>query len=87
MKRLGCVLHISPSRNLILKADTLPKIGDKVIDGDLKSVGSVFDIIGPVPAPYIVVKSVTPEPQSLVNNMLFTIPSNMQRREKGKSER
>ena len=84
MKRLGCVLHISPSRNLILKADTLPKIGDRVIDGDLKPVGSVFDIIGPVPAPYIVVKSVRPELQSLVNNTLFMIPSNMRRREKRK---
>lgn len=75
MKRLGSVLHVSSSRNLVLKAETLPKIGETVVDENLKAVGSVFDIIGPVSSPYITVKPRTPEPQLLIKKTLYSVPS------------
>lgn len=86
LKRLGHVLHVSSSRNLILKAETLPKIGDMVIDENLKAVGSVFDIIGPVSSPYVTVKPTTTEPQRTVGNTLYTVPSSG-RKEKRKHGR
>jgi len=86
LKRLGHVLHVSSSRNLILKAETLPKIGDMVVDENLKVVGSVFDIIGPVSSPYATVKPTTPEPQLMVRNTLYTVPSSG-RKEKRKHGR
>jgi RNA-binding protein len=58
-----------------LKAETLPRIGDMVVDEKLKSVGSVFDIIGPVSSPYVTVKPTIPEPQRLVKNTLYVVPS------------
>lgn len=86
LKRLGHVLHASSSRNLILKVETLPKIGDMVVDENLKTVGSVFDIIGPVSSPYATVKPTTPEPQRMVGNTLYTVPSSG-RKEKRKHGR
>jgi rRNA processing protein Gar1 len=69
------VLHLSASRRLILKAESLPRIGDKVIDEHLKPVGSVADIIGPVSSPYVSVKPIIPEPEHLAAKTLYTIPS------------
>jgi RNA-binding protein len=80
------VLHLSPSRNLILKAETLPKIGIKVVDKNLDSVGSVFDVFGPVLSPYVAVKPEIANPQRLIKSMLYSIPS-IRRKERRKHGR
>ena len=87
MQRLGHVLHISSSRSLILKAEAIPKIGDKVVDEYLKFVGTVSDVFGPVSSPYAAVKPTIPEPQSLINDTLYTIPSTAGKKEKRKHGR
>ncbi|MDH7563779.1 MAG: Gar1/Naf1 family protein [Candidatus Bathyarchaeota archaeon] len=78
---LGLVAHVTPSYNIILKVKKLPKIGETVVDENLKPVGKVFDIIGPVSAPYASVKLTIKEPEKLGNKMLYTVPSE-RRREK-----
>ncbi|MFQ6086575.1 MAG: H/ACA ribonucleoprotein complex subunit GAR1 [Candidatus Bathyarchaeia archaeon] len=75
MKRLGRVLHVSSSKNLILKAEKLPRINDKVVDENLKPVGTVFDVFGPVSSPYVAVKPSLEEPQRFVNRVLYVFPS------------
>ena len=87
MQHLGRVLHMSSSRNLILKAATQPRIGDKVVDENLEFVGSVFDIFGPVSSPYIAVKPAISNPNRLIENTLYTIPSTGRRKEKVKHGR
>ena len=87
LKRIGHVLHISPSRNLVLKAEAIPKIGDKVVDEELQTVGSVRDVFGPVSSPYVAVKPVILEPQRLVKTTLYAISSSVRRKEKKKRER
>jgi RNA-binding protein len=69
-----------------LKAETLPRIGDTVVDENLKTVGSVFDIIGPVSSPYVTVRPETPRPLHLAKSVLYTVPS-PGRREKPKHGR
>ncbi len=86
MQRLGHVLHVSSSRNLILKAEGIPKVGEKVVDADLKSVGTVFDVFGPVSSPYAAVKPTISEAQHLIGNTLYAIP-NRGRKEKRKHGR
>lgn len=61
LQRLGRVVHVSRSRNIIIKVDNIPKIGSKVVDENLKSVGKVLDIFGPVSSPYASVKPKTEE--------------------------
>lgn len=69
------MLHVSSSKNLILKAEKLPRIKDKVVDENLKSVGTVFDVFGPVSSPYVAVKPSVEEPKRFVNHVLYVFPS------------
>lgn len=75
MQRLGQVLHISPSRNVIVKVENLPKIGQTVVDENLKPVGKVFDIFGPVTSPYVAIKSTIREIEKLNSKTLYVVPS------------
>lgn len=74
MQRIGRVLHISSDRNIILKAEKLPRIGAKVIDEKLKPVGKVFDIFGPVSSPYVKVRTKVKETERLVGRILYAAP-------------
>lgn len=79
------MLHVSSSKNLILKAEALPRIGAKVLNDRLKSIGTVFDIIGPVSSPYVVIRpGGNIEPLDLTNSVVYTIPSGRRRKEKRK---
>jgi rRNA processing protein Gar1 len=84
LQRIGCVIHISSNKNLILKAEKTPRIGDKVVNEHLKSVGTVFDVFGPTSSPYVAVKPNSEKTYHLVNHVLYTIPSTpkMKRRRK-----
>jgi len=60
------------------------QIGDRVVDENLKPVGKIFDIFGPVSSPYVSVKANVENPQSLTNRILYIVPSKGLRRERGK---
>ena len=75
MQRLGRVINVTPSQNLVVKAEQTPKIGLSVIDESLKTVGNIFDIIGPVTSPYAIIRPVVKEPANLVNKQLYLLPS------------
>ena len=82
MQRIGRVLHISSNRNMILKAESVPRIRDRVVDEKLKPVGTVFDIFGPVSSPYVSVKTEMGDLHRLVNCVLYTIPSSKSKKVK-----
>jgi len=69
---------------MILKAENLPRIGDQVVDQNLKSVGAVFDIFGPVSFPYVSVRPNVEEPRRFVEQTLYAVPISKLRREKRK---
>ncbi len=73
MQRLGRVSNVTPSRNVIVKAEKPPQIGLQVVDETLKVVGKVFDIIGPVSSPYAIIKTTVSEPATLVNKPLYVL--------------
>ncbi|MEM1540089.1 MAG: Gar1/Naf1 family protein [Candidatus Bathyarchaeia archaeon] len=81
MIRLGRALHVSPNKNIIVKMENLPKLGETVVDEKLKPVGVVFDIFGPISSPYVAVKPKISKPDVLVGKVLYTFPSK-KRREK-----
>ncbi|HLN44122.1 MAG TPA: Gar1/Naf1 family protein [Candidatus Sulfotelmatobacter sp.] len=80
MQRLGRVVNVTPSQNLVVKTERAPKIGSSVVDESLKTVGRVFDIIGPVTSPYAVVKPTIREPEKLTSKQLYLLPSKKERR-------
>jgi RNA-binding protein len=79
LQRLGRLTNVSPSGNAIVKAENTPKIGSEVVDENLNAVGKVFDIIGPVSAPYAVIKPTVREPARLVNKPVYLLLSKTQR--------
>jgi RNA-binding protein len=71
LQRIGCIVHISSNGNMILKADNVPHISDQAIDENLKTVGTVFDVFGPVASPYVAVRPSVNEPNSYVQHVLY----------------
>jgi RNA-binding protein len=80
LQRLGLVLHVSPSRNIIVKTESTPKIGETVVDENLKQVGKVFDIFGPVSSPYASIKPTLTKLEGLANKTLYISPPRGERR-------
>ena len=58
-----------------MKVEHVPKIGDTVVDENLKPVGKVFDILGPASSPYVAIRSIVREPEKIVNRPVYLIPS------------
>ena len=83
MQRLGLILHISPSHNIIVKVENTPRIGETVVDDNLKPIGKIFDILGPVSSPYAAVRPSVRDPEKLVNRTVYIFPSK-RRKEKNR---
>ena len=79
MHRIGYVLHVSNTKNMILKAENIPRIGESVANEKLKQVGTVFDVFGPTSSPYVAVKPYIKRPEQLVNQVLYVVPSKDER--------
>lgn len=75
MQKLGRVINLTPSRNLVVKTEKAPKIGSAVVDESLKTIGKVFDVIGPVTSPYAVVRPAVKEPEKLAGKQLYLLSS------------
>ena len=71
LRRLGKVLHLSPSGNVIVKVENIPKIGDNVVDEKIKHIGDVGDVFGPVSSPYASVKVRTHKPGKLQGKIVY----------------
>jgi RNA-binding protein len=82
LQRLGKVLHVTPSQNVVVKVDNTPKIGSAVVNENLKVVGKVFDVVGPVSSPYAVVKPTIKEPEKLTSKQLYLLLSKKKRSKK-----
>jgi rRNA processing protein Gar1 len=80
LQKLGRVRALTPSKNMIVKTEQAPKIGSEVVDENLNVIGKVFDIIGPVSAPYAVVKPTVREPAKIVNKPVYLLLSKTKRR-------
>ena len=74
------MLHISPSRNIIIKIENIPKIGQTVVDENLKTVGKIFDLFGPVSSPYVAIRPTILKPEELANKTLYISPQRGERR-------
>ena len=75
LQRLGRVVNLTPSRSIIIKTEKSPKIGSEVVDENLNVVGKVFDIIGPVSAPYAVIKPTVKDLSVLANKPVYLLLS------------
>ena len=79
MQKLGRITNVSPSGNAIVKANNTPQIGSQVVDENLTVIGRIFDVIGPVSAPYAVIKPTVREPARLQNKQVYLLLSKAKR--------
>ena len=75
LHRIGNVLHVSTTKNLILKSENIPRIGDKTVNEKLTPVGTVFDVFGPTSSSYVAIKPYTENSEQFVNQVLYATPS------------
>jgi len=80
LEKLGRVLNVTPSNNIIIRSNKIPKIGADVVDEKLKVIGRTFDIIGPISSPYIVVKPLIKETKKIVGEKVYLHFSRNKRR-------
>ncbi len=74
MRRLGKIIHLSKSGNLILRleAEGYPRLGEKVVDSRLKEIGRVQDVFGPSAKPYISISPTANNPHSLIGKVAYS---------------
>ncbi len=82
LNKLGTVIHISSQMNIVVKSYFIPKIGKRniVSDEKKKKIGYVYDIIGSVNKPYILIK-----PLNKNQNYSNLIGENLYIKKKGKN--
>ena len=73
MNRLGIVLHVSKSKKLILRTKVKTKIGMQVLDEELKPIGRIMDVFGPLKSPYISVAPIIDGFQRYVGCPLYIV--------------
>ncbi|WP_081623021.1 H/ACA ribonucleoprotein complex subunit GAR1 [Archaeoglobus sulfaticallidus] len=89
LKEAGKVSHVT-KRFVVVKANPnkLPKIGSQLVTRKLEIVGRVYDIIGPVKSPFLLIK---PKKglnlEKLADEMLFVKGEDNGRNRKGKRSR
>ncbi|MCD6558438.1 H/ACA RNA-protein complex protein Gar1 [Thermococci archaeon] len=71
MKRLGKVSHYAKQGFLIVRSDWVPSLNDVIVDRDLKVVGIVKDVFGPVKMPYVAVKPRIKKPEGYLGTILY----------------
>lgn len=73
--RLGKVLHLSKSGNLILRLEdsNVPRTGSSVCDYKLARVGTVNNVLGPVKNPYLSVQPSAESPNKLAGRVLYLV--------------
>jgi RNA-binding protein len=74
LNRIGYVLHVSNTKNIIVKAENVPRIGDEVVNEKLNHIGIVFDVFGPTKYPYVAVKPKTHDQKKFLNHLLYSNP-------------
>ncbi|MEM4501312.1 MAG: Gar1/Naf1 family protein [Thermofilaceae archaeon] len=82
MLAIGKVVKVTRNGKLVVKAEALPKLGAQVYDSSANVVGFVYDIIGPVSSPYVVVKVTSPrlrQPSFLLNRLLYATEASKRR--------
>ena len=80
--RLGKVLHLSKSGNLILRLENsvLPIAGSPVCDYKLVHVGKVSNVFGPVKNPYLSVQPSVESPSKLAGRILYLVEKEQEHR-------
>ncbi|MEZ0345423.1 MAG: Gar1/Naf1 family protein [Infirmifilum sp.] len=73
MRPLGKVRLYTRNKNLLVEAHEAPSIGVPVYDERMAQIGYVYDVIGPVTAPFVLVKvdENRHKPEAFIGKLLY----------------
>jgi RNA-binding protein len=63
-----------------VKIENIPRIGETIVDENLRTVGKIFDMFGPVSSPYVAIRPTILKPEELTNKTLYISPQRGERR-------
>jgi RNA-binding protein len=88
LRELGSVKHVSRSGMVVVATSprNLPKIGADVVTRKMEKIGFVYDIIGPVSSPFILVKPKRAD-KLMFEDLFVVIEDAGSRKSKGKGNR
>jgi len=71
MKKLGKVTVVTKKGELLVKTQGTHRLNSKVVNQQIKIVGKIVDIIGPVTAPFIVINTRNAQAKAKVGELLY----------------
>ena len=80
MRKLGKILKVSLGKYLLVRADFAPREGALVYDRRMRKIGTVYDVIGPVAHPFVVIVPQVPDFESLVFSEVYVKPHELLKR-------
>jgi len=75
LRKIGRILHISPSQKAVIKTTRSLRIGERVFDENKRFIGKVFDVFGPTGSPYVEVDLQNRGSSDLVGKIAYQLPS------------
>jgi rRNA processing protein Gar1 len=63
-----------------VKIENIPRIGETIVDENLRTVGKIFDMFGPVSSTYVAIRPTILKPEELTNKTLYISPPRGERR-------
>jgi len=63
-----------------VKIENIPRIGETIVDENLRTVGKIFDLFGPVSSPYVAIRPTILKTEELTNKTLYISPQRGERR-------
>jgi RNA-binding protein len=63
-----------------VKTENIPRIGETIVDENLRTVGKIFDLFGPVSSPYVAIRPTILKTEELTNKTLYISPQRGERR-------
>lgn len=73
MKPIGKARLYTRNKNLLVEAREVPEIGERVYDEKMAQIGYIYDIIGPINSPFVLVKIDESrwKPEAFIGKMLY----------------
>ena len=84
MKKLGKVTTITNNNNLLVNTSKSFRIGLRVINQEIKTIGKIVDVIGPIKSPYIVVNTRNAQAKAQKGDTLYILDKPPTQRSGGK---
>ena len=80
MDKLGIASHISGSRKIILRTNIWVRTGMQVYDEEVKVIGRIFDVFGPVVSPYVSIDPSVDKLDQYIGRSLYVLKRENKRR-------